>query len=281
MTATLDDLRLSREGIELIAKWEGFRPEAYRCPGGIWTIGFGNTYWEDGRRVRPGETITRERALALKAAVVENDFARGVRRLLADSTAETDQSEFDAMVSLAYNIGLSAFQRSSVLRYHKAGRKEAAADAFRLWNKANGQVLRGLVLRREDERALYLREWDGELTVSPTVRKEGQQCPDAPKALPATRTGTGIGIAATATAASQVADLAAPAAPTVPQVPTETAGSLADQATQLAPQAIGALPGILQALTSPTAATVFAVVALAALAYIAYARWDDRRRGRR
>jgi GH24 family phage-related lysozyme (muramidase) len=74
----------------------------------------------------------------------------------AIGTAPTTQNQFDAMVALAYNIGMSAFAGSSVLRFHKLGKYESAADSFKLWNKAKGVILNGLTKRRAAEAALYL-----------------------------------------------------------------------------------------------------------------------------
>jgi lysozyme len=70
--------------------------------------------------------------------------------------ADTNENQFSAMVSLAYNIGLKAFQSSSVLRLHRLQDHQRAADAFLMWNKGGGKVLPGLVTRRANERKLYL-----------------------------------------------------------------------------------------------------------------------------
>ena len=131
----------------LVADFEGFRSRAYLCPAGVWTIGYGFT-----KGVKPGDVITREHADARLGAELEH-FAAGVRRLL---TLPATPNQFGAMVSLAFNIGLAGFGRSSVLRLHNAGDFAGAARAFALWNKAGGQVLAGLVRRRAAEAALYL-----------------------------------------------------------------------------------------------------------------------------
>lgn len=80
-------------------------------------------------------------------------FTDSVRKLLKE---DADDEELGAMVSLAWNIGIGHFSKSTVLRQHNAGNREAAARAFGLWNKSRGQVLRGLVARRAKESALYL-----------------------------------------------------------------------------------------------------------------------------
>jgi len=135
-------------GLQLLIEFEGFRADAYQCPAGVWTIGYGFT-----KGVRPGDTITRAAAdERLRQEVAE--FAEGVARLLK---REANDHEFAAMVVLAFNIGLAGFARSTVLRAHNAGNPEAAARAFALWNKAGGKVLRGLTRRRAAEAALYLK----------------------------------------------------------------------------------------------------------------------------
>lgn len=141
------------DAVALIAESEGLRLRAYRCPAGVWTIGWGET---DG--VHPGDTCTREQADRWLCEDV-TDRARAVRALC---TVEPSPAELGALVSLAYNIGMAGFKRSTALRQHNAGNREAAARAFALWNKArvNGKptTLPGLTARRAREAALYLRD---------------------------------------------------------------------------------------------------------------------------
>lgn len=132
----------------LVAGFEGFRAQAYRCPAGVWTIGYGTT-----EGVREGDIISKAKAWE-RLKVDLNKFGTGVYSLCS---ATCTQNQFDAMVSLAYNIGLGAFGRSSVLRMHNAGNHVAAAEAFKSWNKAGGKLLPGLVNRRNIESQLYLK----------------------------------------------------------------------------------------------------------------------------
>lgn len=140
-------MKTNHLGIELIKSFEGYREKAYKCPAGIWTVGYGTT-----KGVKPTSTMTREQAEEALERDLEK-FEDGVR-ILVEGKATSNQ--FSAMVCLAYNIGTGAFARSSVLRYHKAGEFRKAADAFLMWNKAAGHVLPGLVRRREAERELYI-----------------------------------------------------------------------------------------------------------------------------
>ena len=140
-------MNLSRTGLELIKSFEGLRTKAYRCPAGVWTIGYGST----GRHVREGQIITPERAEELLRGDLMR-FEEAVRRYALPAT----QGQYDAMVGLAFNIGITAFARSTLVRRHRAGDHEGAADEFLKWNKAGGRVLPGLVRRRAAERRLYL-----------------------------------------------------------------------------------------------------------------------------
>lgn len=145
-------MNVSTPGIILIKQFEGLRLQAYPDPGtggAPWTVGYGHT----GPDVYRGLRITeREAEDLLKKDLAR--FERGVDRLTEGSF--TTQAQFNAMVSLAYNIGLGAFQRSSVLRYHRQGQKIRAGASFLLWVKAAGRKLPGLVRRRAAERAMYL-----------------------------------------------------------------------------------------------------------------------------
>jgi lysozyme len=133
--------------VGIVAQFEGFRAKSYRCPAGVWTIGYGET-----KGIRPGDVIS-EPAARKRLAIRLEEFQTGVKAALGDAPATPNQ--LDAMTSLAYNIGLGAFQKSSVCKRHRAGDHAGAARAFALWNKAGGRVLPGLVSRRAAEIRLY------------------------------------------------------------------------------------------------------------------------------
>ena len=145
-------MRINKAGIDLIKEFEGLRLEAYKCPAGVWTIGYGTT-GRAGVGIKPaaGMVITEAEAeWYLEQAVAK--FAAGVEAVI---TAPVDENEFAAMTSLAYNIGLSGFRKSSALRHFQSGDKAKAAAAIKLWNKAGGKVLTGLVRRRDAEVELF------------------------------------------------------------------------------------------------------------------------------
>lgn len=139
--------RINERGLDLVKSFEGLRLDAYRCAAGVLTIGWGST----GPHVKEGMTITLDEAETLLKSDLAR-FERGVDALLGPATSD----QFSACVSLAFNIGLNAFAGSTVLKRHKKGNHAGAADAFMLWIKAKGNVLKGLVRRREAERKLYL-----------------------------------------------------------------------------------------------------------------------------
>lgn len=138
-------MKIGQRGLALIKQYEGCRLKAYKCPAGVWTIGYGST----GPHVGAGKVITQAEAEAL----LRQDLVR-FERAVAQADSAT-QNQFDAMVSLAFNIGIGAFQKSSVLRKHNAGDHAGAKASFALWNKAGGRVLSGLVTRRAAEADLY------------------------------------------------------------------------------------------------------------------------------
>ena len=158
-----EGMQLSKAGSDFIKSYERFMSNPYRDAVGVWTIGFGNTYYEDRRKVSGSDKpISEVRASELKQNIINMDFAPAVNLLFADEIANgrINQNQFDALVSLAYNIGTRGLAGSSVARYIKQGNMQKAADSFLAWNKGrvNGRLveLRGLTRRRTEERALFL-----------------------------------------------------------------------------------------------------------------------------
>lgn len=131
----------------LIKRWEGCRLVAYKCPAGIWTIGWGST----GPGITGGVRWTQAQADERLARDVEK-FMVGVRKLLRRPVTE---AQLGAMTSLAYNIGIGAFGSSTLLRLFNAGQTDLAAAQFAVWRRAGGKVLQGLVNRRADERRVF------------------------------------------------------------------------------------------------------------------------------
>lgn len=135
---------------DVIKEFEGLRLEAYLCPAGVWTIGYGHT----GGDVWPGLVITKEWAEWL----LEEDLKRFEANVSGYVRVDLTQDQFDALVSFTYNVGAEAFKNSTLLKKLNAGEYEEAADQFLRWNKSKGKVLAGLTNRRKKERALFLGE---------------------------------------------------------------------------------------------------------------------------
>lgn len=203
---------IPREAVREIALHEGCRLTAYKCPAGVWTIGWGET---DG--VQPGMRWTQPEA---DARLLQSllDFTRQVQAML---TAYTTPMQLGALVSLAYNIGPAALRRSTVLRLHNAGDEAGAARAFGLWNKArvhgNLVALPGLTARRAAEAAMYLRGSDDDDAVEPSVQAVQPESrlvrsPIAQAGAATTAAGGATGLAVLAEHAGTVQAVAAPVA---------------------------------------------------------------------
>lgn len=135
-------LSLSAAALVSIATHEGFVGEAYRDTVGVWTIGFGTT-----AGVRPGDRIEPVAALQRKLADVQR-FEGALRQCV---TVPLHQHEYDAYMSLAYNIGPGAFCGSTLVRKLNAGDYAGACREILRWNRAGGRVVQGLVNRRAAE----------------------------------------------------------------------------------------------------------------------------------
>lgn len=145
--------KLSQKGLDLIKQFEGLSLTPYVCSGGIKTIAWGNTYYPNGKKVTLQDPkITPQQAdEILKHALTTYEKA-------VDSFCRDDisQSQFDALVSFAYNLGVGALQKSTLIKKVNANPKDVTiADEFMKWNKANGKVLVGLTKRRQAEANLY------------------------------------------------------------------------------------------------------------------------------
>jgi GH24 family phage-related lysozyme (muramidase) len=181
-------MRISDQGRALIRKHEGLRLDAYLCPAGVWTIGYGHTSAAGEPTVVPGMRITRAEADAILSRDLRA-FEAGVSRLVK---AQLTQGQFDAMVSFAFNVGLGALAKSTLLRRINAGRMVDVPAELMRWTKAGGRTLPGLVNRRRDEAALWR-------SIDPTATggrgDAGQPERDAGKPLTRSRTMAGGGLA--------------------------------------------------------------------------------------
>lgn len=145
--------KLSQKGLELIKSFEGLSLKPYVCAGGINTIGYGNTYYTNGKKVTlQDKPITKQQAEELLKHSLST-YEKAVDSFCRD---DISQSNFDALVSFAYNLGTNALQKSTLIKKVNANPKDVTiADEFLKWNKANGRVLSGLTKRRQAEANLY------------------------------------------------------------------------------------------------------------------------------
>ncbi len=150
-------MHMSLAGVALLKIFEGCRLQAYDDGAGVWTIGYGHT-----KGVKPGDSITVAEAERLlredDLPVYEKAVDAALSGPIGTSPTPT-QNQFDAMVSLCFNIGPAKFAKSSVARRFRQGNTQGAADAFLMWNKAGKplRVLPGLDRRRRMERDLFLK----------------------------------------------------------------------------------------------------------------------------
>lgn len=132
----------------MIKAWEGCRLKAYRCPAGVWTIGYGHT-----EGVKAGMTITQQQADAMFDEEIEK-FEKQVRPLVAD--VALTQNQYDSLVSLAYNIGVGTLRKSTLLKKVKSNPNDPTIrTAFMQWIRGGGKILPGLQKRREMEANHY------------------------------------------------------------------------------------------------------------------------------
>lgn len=148
-------MTISANGLDFLKKREGLELQAYNKDG-VWTIGYGNTYYENSQPVKKGDVITLSRANSLFDSIAK-DFAKRVDKLL---TVIVNQNQFDALVSLAYNIGIPRFQGSNLLKKVNLNPKDSAIETeFLKWVYSQNKKLGGLLKRRQLEADFYFSDY--------------------------------------------------------------------------------------------------------------------------
>lgn len=148
-------MNLNEAGKSLIKSFEGCRLKSYQCSAGHWTIGFGNTFYPDGTKVKPGDKITQERANEL-FEIIAKDFADKVAPLVK---SQVNENQFAALTSFAYNAGIGNLMKSTLLKKVNANPSDETIRAeFMKWDKAGGKKLAGLTRRRKAEADLYFKK---------------------------------------------------------------------------------------------------------------------------
>jgi lysozyme len=148
---SLYDNAISEEGLSLIKRFEGCRLEAYKCSGGVWTIGYGHT-----ENVKEGDTITQDKADKL----LKSDIAQFEVYVNYSVMVEVNQSQFDALVAWTFNLGPGNLRESTLLKVLNNQDYTSVPREIKRWNKAGGKTLDCLIRRREAESLLFQnKEW--------------------------------------------------------------------------------------------------------------------------
>ena len=141
-------MKISQKGIDLITQFEGCKLQTYLCPAGVLTIGYGHT----GKDVHPGMEITHEEA----ENILFSDLVKYEKAIDQFVFRDLTQCQFDALVSFVFNIGVTAFVKSTLLKCVNVNPDdEKIGIEFMRWIRGGGKVLNGLVARREAETKLY------------------------------------------------------------------------------------------------------------------------------
>jgi lysozyme len=144
---------INKAGIDLIKQFEGLRLKPYLCSAGKPTIGYGATFYEDGKKVTMSDpAITEQRAEDLLKKHLEQ-FSAAVERNVKVSTTD---NQFAALVSFTFNLGEGNLKSSTLLKKLNNKDYAGAANEFERWNKAGGKILAGLTRRRQAEKSLFL-----------------------------------------------------------------------------------------------------------------------------
>ena len=142
-------MKIGFKGLNLIKEFEGFREKAYKCPAGVWTIGYGHT-----GGVKEGDVVTSNEAE--KLLIQDLDWAEKV--VYKHVNVFLNQNQFDALVSFVFNVGSGNFQKSTLLKRLNSGQYSDVPHELKRWNKGGGVVLPGLVRRRRVEGELFMEE---------------------------------------------------------------------------------------------------------------------------
>lgn len=132
--------------MDFIKSWEGERLDAYQCSAGVWTIGVGHT-----KGVKPNDRITE----GISKILFEQDLLAFKFEMLPLVKVEVTQGQFVALLSFVFNLGITSFKTSTLLKKLNQGDYVGASNEFLRWKFANGNVVKGLLNRRKAEKALF------------------------------------------------------------------------------------------------------------------------------
>jgi lysozyme len=158
-------MKVNQEGVRILHEFESCRLTAYKCPAGVWTIGWGNTFYEDGKPVREGDTVSQERADQLFHVILKR-FEDQARSAI---TSNVNENQFSAFVSALYNIGPGSPNKSGLIRLRNGQpstllrrinynpNDPLIKDEFLKWVSPGSAFERGLRRRRTAEAELYFK----------------------------------------------------------------------------------------------------------------------------
>ena len=145
-------MKVNKQGIQLVKSFEGCFFNAYLCPAKVWTIGYGSTKYPNKKPVKQGDKITQQEAETLLSDTLD-EFSKGVYKLIK---SELNDNQFSALVSFAFNLGVGALSKSTLLKKVNANPNDKTIESeFMKWVSAGGKRLNGLVRRRTAESKLY------------------------------------------------------------------------------------------------------------------------------
>lgn len=171
-------MRVNQKGLELIKEFEGFRAKAYKCPAGVWTVGYGHTSAAGAPKVGSLTRVTRAEA----EEILRNDLQQYEDAVESAVRVELNSNQFSALVSFCYNVGAGAFRSSGVLKAVNKKQWNEVPRRLALWNKGGGRVLPGLVRRRAAEGALFVEPVGvSAKRLAEEVQTESRETPDVPK----------------------------------------------------------------------------------------------------
>ena len=147
-------MKISNNGTNLIKQFEGLSLKPYLDAVNVPTIGYGSTYYQDGKKVTLNDKpISQDEANLLLEYIANKDFGDKINTLVK---VQLNQNQFDALVSFCYNLGIGNFKSSTLLKKINKGDFNGASEEFIKWNKAGGKTLDGLKRRRQKEKELFL-----------------------------------------------------------------------------------------------------------------------------
>ena len=147
-------MKISNEGLQLIKKYEGYKTTPYRCPAGLYTVGYGHLI---GNGLQLPDEWNRTFSLGEIDALLRSDLVRFERGVQRYTTVHLLKSQSDSLVSFSFNLGMGVYQRSTLRQKLNRGDYYGASKEFLKYTRAGGKVLKGLVRRRQAEYNLFNR----------------------------------------------------------------------------------------------------------------------------